>query len=103
MGHTDNARRALFGHERWRVSGQHGDAWFEFVASDRAEVTAAERVRFVDGSVGIPSTITLPSAASTDNEAGRVYNNSVDNARKVLADACREHEAASPGPCQFPS
>jgi hypothetical protein len=68
----------------------------------RAEVTAAERVRFVDGSVSIPSTMTLPAGASTaglggfamaglaqaatDNEAERVYNNSVDDARKDLAD-----------------
>ncbi|MDA0810657.1 MAG: hypothetical protein O3B68_21915, partial [Planctomycetota bacterium] len=59
-------------------------------------------VRFVDGSVSIPSTMILPAGASTaslggfalaglaraatDNEADRVYNNSVDDARKVLAD-----------------
>ena len=36
----------------------------------RAEVTAAERVRFVDGSVSIPSTMTLPAGASAASLGG---------------------------------
>ena len=101
-----------------------------------AEVTAAERERFVDQPVSIPSTMIVPAPvsaanlngqalaelarAATDNEARRVYDNSVDDARKDLADdraqaslddaldefdqaiIDRDAEAPAPEPVQLP-